>query len=337
MGRNYRRMKKIILLATLIFASCSSSSGEDVTIINPELTDIISAQASIEYLTDKVYEVSEGPVWSPQHQGLLFTDVAANKMYLWKEGQGVSVYLAPSGFTSYAPTFENGSNGANGVVYYGNQLILCQHGDRRVAYIEAIEGTKPTFGTLVDTYQGKRFNSPNDLVISRKGDFYFTDPPYGLYNKETNSYDEELYREIPFNGIFQYSAAGEVILISKELSRPNGIALSLDERYLYVNNSDPKMPLMMRYEVTNNWQEDVFFDGSKLAAKYDGNFDGMKVHSSGHIFTTGPNGILILSPTGELMGTINFGKAITNCAFDTTETYLYVTTFDRLARIKLKP
>lgn len=330
-------MKNIYWFAVFLWVSCSRGVAEDVTIIDPALEKIVAAHAKIEYLTDAVYGVSEGPVWSQQHDGLLFTDVAANQMYLWKAGKDVSVFMDPSGYTGYAPTFEAGSNGANGVVYYGQQLILCQHGDRRLAYIESMEGTRATFRTLVDTYQGKRFNSPNDLAISRKGDFYFTDPPYGLYNPNTRGYDDSLYRELPFNGVFQYSATGELKLVDQALSRPNGIALSLDERYLYVNNSDPDYPVMMRYDVTDNWASEVFYDGAEMAKAFEGNFDGMKVHSSGNIFTTGPNGILILSPAGTLLGTINFGKAITNCAFDPTETFLYVTTFDRLARIKLMP
>ena len=120
------------------------------------------------------------------------------------------------------------------------------------------------------------------------------------------------------------------------MSRPNGIALSLDEKYIYVNNSDPKNdPKILRFK-TSNFEEKLFFDGTELSKKYPGGFDGLKVHSSGNIFTTGPNGVLIISPTGKLLAMINYGKKITNCNFDNKEEYLYVTGFDDISRIKLK-
>lgn len=329
-------MKKIALLVLAVVSACAPPLTEQVTILDPELSSLVSPDATIEYLTGKDYSVSEGPVWSASNEGLLFTDVPANKIYLWKENEGVSVFMDPSGYTGFAPVIEKGSKGANGVVYYGNQLILCQHGDRRLAYVASMNGVKPSFRSIVDNYEGKRFNSPNDVVIGRKGDFFFTDPPYGFYDSEKKGFSEER-RELSFNGVYQYNSAGKLILISKEMSRPNGIALSLDEKYLYVNNSDPDKPVMMRYAVDDNWASELFFDGSELSRRYEGHFDGMKVHSSGNIFTTAPNGILILSPEGVLRGSINFGKAVTNCAFDPSESYLYVTTFDQVARIKLQP
>ena len=120
------------------------------------------------------------------------------------------------------------------------------------------------------------------------------------------------------------------------MSRPNGIALSLDEKYIYVNNSDPQNdPKILRFK-TSNFEEKLFFDGTELSKKYPGGFDGLKVHSSGNIFTTGPNGVLIISPRGKLLAMINYGKKITNCTFDNKEEYLYVTGFDDISRIKLK-
>ena len=330
-------MKKFFLILAVILVSCSPSSKQEVTLLDATVETLLSADATIEYLTKKEYLITEGPVWNPEENGLLFTDVGTNKMYLWQEGKGVRVYMNPSGYTAYAPTSENGQNGANGVILYGGQILLCQHGDRRVAYVASTEGTTANFKTVVDNYQGKRFNSPNDLTASRMGDIYFTDPPYGFFNNKTQTFEEEGYRELPFNGIYRYSASGELSLISDILSRPNGIALSLDEKYLYVNNSDSFYPVIMQYEVNNDWKPSVFFDGTELSKSYEGAFDGLKVHSSGTIFTTAPNGILVLSPKGELRATINFDKAITNCAFDSNEEYLYVTTFDRLARIKLQP
>ena len=209
-------------------------------------------------------------------------------------------------------------------------IILCQHGDRRLAFTPNLSSKNPKFTTIVDNFEGKRFNSPNDLAISRNGDIYFTDPPYGFKNFS------DKYREISFNGVYKYSTSGQVFLISKEMSRPNGIALSLDEKYIYVNNSDPENdPKILRFK-TSNFEEKLFFDGKELSKKYPGGFDGLKVHSTGNILTTGPNGILIISPKGKLLAMINYGKKVTNCNFDDKEEYLYVTGFDDISRIKLK-
>ena len=243
----------------------------------------------------------------------------------------VSKNIYPSGSTGYAPSFSDGGIGANGLAFDENgNIILCQHGDRRLALTSNMNSKNPKFTTIVDNFEGKRFNSPNDLAISKSGDIYFTDPPYGFKNFS------DKYREINFNGVYKYSKDGEVFLISSNMSRPNGIALSLDEKYIYVNNSDPKNdPKILRFK-TSNFEEKLFFDGTELSEKYPGGFDGLKVHSSGNIFTTGPNGILIISPNGKLLAMINYGKKITNCNFDNKEEYLYVTGFDDISRIKLK-
>jgi sugar lactone lactonase YvrE len=198
-----------------------------------------------------------------------------------------------------------------------------------VAIVSNQKDNTPLFTTIVDNYNGKRFNSPNDLSISKNGDIYFTDPPYGFKNFNNK------FRELDFNGVYKYSANGVIRLITKEMTRPNGIALSLDEKYIYVNNSDRNDPKIMRFN-SKSFKGKLFFDGSELVKKYEGGFDGLKIHSSGNIFTTGPNGILILSPKGNLLATINYGKAITNCNFDKDEEYLYVTGFDDVSRIKLK-
>ena len=144
------------------------------------------------------------------------------------------------------------------------------------------------------------------------------------------------YREIDFNGVYKLYTNGKIDLISNEMTRPNGIALSLDEKYIYVNNSDRENgPIIMRFD-TKTYEGILFFDGKELVKKYKGGFDGLKIHSSGNIFTTGPNGILIISPDGKLLAMINYGKGLTNCNFDTDEKYLYVTGFNDVSRIRLK-
>tara|TARA_B100001027_G_scaffold185102_1_gene137308 strand:+ start:251 stop:1228 length:978 start_codon:yes stop_codon:yes gene_type:complete len=306
------------------------ATNNDITVFDNSVLSTISKNAKIEILADS-FVVAEGPVWDSKKNRLIFTDVWQNKIFTWDENNGVNDYISPSGSTGYAPSFSDGGIGANGLAFdkKGN-IILCQHGDRRLAFTSNVKSKKPEFTTIVDNFKGKRFNSPNDLAISRNGDIFFTDPPYGFKNFSNK------YREINFNGVYKYSINGELLLISKEMSRPNGIALSLDEKYIYVNNSDPENdPKILRFK-TSNFEEKLFFDGTELSKKYPGGFDGLKVHSSGNIFTTGPNGILIISPKGKLLAMINFGKKITNCNFDEKEEYLYVTGFDDISRIKLK-
>ena len=325
-------MKKLIIVLFLIPFNLLSQEfvNDDITIFDHSVLSIINKKTKIEILADSFF-VAEGPLWDSDKARLIFTDVWQNKIFTWDKKNGVKDYISPSGSTGYAPSFNDGGIGANGLAFDENgNIILCQHGDRRLAFTPNLSSKNPKFTTIVDNFEGKRFNSPNDLAISRNGDIYFTDPPYGFKNFS------DKYREISFNGVYKYSTSGQVFLISKEMSRPNGIALSLDEKYIYVNNSDPENdPKILRFK-TSNFEEKLFFDGTELSKKYPGGFDGLKVHSSGNIFTTGPNGILIISPKGKLLAMINYGKKVTNCNFDDKEEYLYVTGFDDISRIKLK-
>ena len=325
-------MKKLTIIFFLIPVILSSqvTTNNDISVFDDTVLSIISKNAKIEILADS-FIVAEGPLWDSNKNRLIFTDVRQNKIFTWDEKSGVKEYISPSGSTGYAPSFSDGGIGANGLAFDENgNIILCQHGDRRLAFTPNLSSKNPKFTTIVDNFAGKRFNSPNDLAISKSGDIYFTDPPYGFKNFSNK------YRQISFNGVYKYSTSGEVFLISKEMSRPNGIALSLDEKYIYVNNSDPENdPKILRFKISN-FEEKLFFDGTELSKKYPGGFDGLKVHSSGNIFTTGPNGILIISPKGKLLAMINYGKKVTNCNFDDKEEYLYVTGFDDVSRIKLK-
>ena len=315
-----KKLKLIFILIPYILLS-QEVTNSDITVFDESVLSIINKNAKIEILAD-TFIVAEGPLWDMSQNRLIFTDVRQNKIFTWDENDGVREYISPSGSTGYAPSFSDGGIGANGLAFdESGNIILCQHGDRRLAFITNLGSKNPKFTTIVDNFEGKRFNSPNDLAISKSGDIYFTDPPYGFKNFS------DKYREINFNGVYKYSKDGEVFLISSNMSRPNGIALSLDEKYIYVNNSDPQNdPKILRFK-TSNFEEKLFFDGTELSKTYPGGFDGLKVHSSGNIFTTGPNGVLIISPTGKLLAMINYGKKITNCNFDNKEEYLYVTGF----------
>ncbi len=239
------------------------------------------------------FDWSEGPVWDRSRKVLLFSDVPMNTVFQWQEGKGVSVFLKPSGYTGSVPRGgEPGSNGLN--MDREGRLVLCQHGDRRVARLEADK----TFKTLADKYDGKRFNSPNDSVYKTNGDLYFTDPPYGLLKLNSDP-----AKELDWNGVYRISAAdGTVTLLTKEMTFPNGIALSPDEKTLYVANSDPRKAIWMAFPV----KEDGTIGAGKLFADVTSSVspakkglpDGMKVDAAGNVFATGPGGVLVFAPTG---------------------------------------
>src|SRR5689334_13736535 len=204
---------------------------------DPRFDKLIPPDAQLEKL-ETGFEWAEGPVWVPAGKYLLFSDIPRNQIWKWKEGQGLSVYLKRSGYSGTAP-FTGREPGSNGLALdKEGRLLLCQHGDRRIARQEK-DGK---LVGLVDRYEGKRFNSPNDLCLKSNGDLYFTDPPYGL----PKGVDDPA-KELPFQGVYRLSAQGTLTLLTKEMSRPNGIAFSPDEKTLYVANSDPDKAVWMAF------------------------------------------------------------------------------------------
>ena len=220
------------------------------------------------------------------------------------------------------------------VLNSNGDLILAQHGDRRVAKLIDWDNETPEFETLAGGYNDKLFNSPNDLVYADNGDLYFTDPPYGFGLEKLLT--SEL-KEQPINGVYKLTKSGEVVLLVEDILLPNGIAISNDNKTLYVNSSDVEYPIITKFDITENGLEnrEIFFDGSELIKSSEGWFDGLKVHSSGNIFSTGPGGVLILTPEGKHLATIGTTSNALNCAFGNNEEYLYITAFDYLARVKL--
>ncbi len=304
--------------------------------LDSSIDDLISKTAKIEILAQG-YIWSEGPVWIKDGEFLLYSDVPANKVYKWKEGEGASVYLDPSGFT--APKGRAGESGSNGLTLdEQGRLILCQHGDRRVARMKSsTQNPKSEFITLASHYKGSKFNSPNDLVYNQKGELYFTDPPYGLLKKE-----KDPKREIEYQGVFLLRGNGKVELVSKELERPNGIVLSPDEKTLYIANSHGPRPIWMSYPLNKNGlvkKGKIFFDSTEYRKKHPdrkGGNDGMKVDINGNIWATGPGGVLVFSPEGKHLGTILTGQRTANCAFGDDGLTLYITADMYLMRIRTK-
>ena len=320
----------VFVFLSVLTTKCQEFIGE-IERLDSGMGLFVSKEAKIEVLASG-FSWAEGPVWVPKLNGVLFTDVPKNKAYLWTERQGLSVFLDPSGMTNHAPHSSN--EGANGLVLDSNgALVLCQHGDRRVARLnDDWQLDPPSYETVIDHFEGKRLNSPNDLVFSKNGDLFFTDPPYGL-----NQQDDDILKELDFNGIFKWSKKEGIVLLNKTLSRPNGIAFSRDEKTVYIGNSDRENLIIAAFDYIDGALKNkrVFFNSKNILRKGPGSFDGLKVHSSGTIFATGPGGVLVIGPKGKHLGTIRPGKATANCAFDAAEDYLYLTSTDVLARIKL--
>lgn len=303
--------------------------------------NIIDDSIDLEVLAQG-FEIAEGPLWVDSKKMFLFSDVKGNKIYSWTEEAGLNTFLSPGGHTKIVPYFEGGVLGSNGLALdlEGN-LIICQHGDRRLAKLSLDNVSQEGVTTIVDKFEGKRFNSPNDLTVAPNGDIYFTDPPYGfcdIANSDPSKAEMlfvEDFEEIPFCGIYRHEAAtGKVSLISDKMELPNGIALSPDQKWIYVASSDMKDPKMWRFS-SEDGEGKVFYDGPYNEGDA-GWFDGMKMHKSGNIFATGPGGVLVISPEGKKIATIKLPDSVTNCCFDENQEYLYVTAFAYVARFKIK-
>jgi gluconolactonase len=296
--------------------------------LDPQLDQALAPDAKLEKLAEG-FDWSEGPVWMKSGGYMLFSDVPSNRVYRWKEGQGTSIFLERSGYTGEKP--RGGEPGSNGLTTDATgKLVLCEHGDRRVARLEA----NRTKTTLADNYKFRRFNSPNDLVYKSNGDLYFTDPPYGLEGK-----NDDPKKELPFNGVYRVTPKGEVTLLTTELTYPNGIAFSPDEKTLYVANSDPKQAIWMAFEVMLDGtlgRSRIFQDKTADVKDKKGLPDGMKVDKNGILFATGPGGVLIFAPDGRHLGTIDTGEPTANCGWGEDGSMLYITANHAFCRIQTR-
>ncbi len=287
------------------------------------------------------FDWSEGPVWVEYGRFLLFSDVPRNRIYKWSQSDGLSLFLEPSGYTGKTPrTGEPGSNGL--LLDPQGRLVLCQHGDRRMARLGiSMRNPKPIYEPLATTFDGKRFNSPNDACYSQNGDLYFTDPPYGLERRM-----DDPAKELRHQGVYKLSKShlakagqGAVQLLTAEIAYPNGIALSPDDRTLYVAESGPDTRIWA-FAISEDGAlagKRVFFDPAPLRkAGIAGGHDGLKVDLHGNLFATGPGGVLVISPAGKHLGTINTGERIANCAWGNDGCTLYLTSDMYLCRIRTK-
>jgi len=320
--------------AAMLFSTLTMTGAEKPTYptfgkverLDPAFDKLVPPEARLEKLAEG-FVWSEGPVWVRDGGYLVFSDVPKNTAFKWKEGEGITEFLKPSGYTG--STARGGEPGSNGLtVDSQGRLVLCQHGDRRVARLEKDR----TQTILADKYLGKRFNSPNDLVYKSNGDLYFTDPPYGLEGA-----NQDPKKELPYNGVYRLLKNGQLTLLTRELSYPNGIAFSPDEQTLYVAVSDPKLAIWMAYDVKSDGtiaNGRVFFDATSKVKAGNGLPDGLKVDRVGNVFATGPGGVLVLTPAGKHLGTIDTGQPTGNCAWGDDGSTLYIMANHYLSRIK---
>ena len=302
---------------------------------DPALDNIIAANAKIEIIAEG-FEWSEGPLWIEKHQMLLFSDVPMNTVFKWTEAKGKEVYLKPSGYTGAEPSLckEPGSNGL--ILDASGNLVLCQHGDRQMAKMDApIDNPAAKFTSLAKQYNGKRFSSPNDAVFNSAGELFFTDPPYGLQTQD----DSDPKKEIPFNGVYKVKLNGEVKLLVDSITRPNGLAFLPGEKKLIVACSDPDRPNWYIFDVQGDSLVNgkIFYSAvNERKEKVNGLPDGLKVDRSGNVYATGPGGVYIFNSEGKKLGLIKFEASTSNCALSPDEKTLYVTNDMYLVRVKLR-
>lgn len=300
---------------------------------DPRLDKLIPKEAKIEVLASG-FTWAEGPIWVKDGGYLLFSDVPQNTVFKWSEKDGLSTFLKPSGYTGAGNySDEPGSNGLT--LDRQGRLVLCEHGDRRVSVMPLTGGGKRT---VADNFEGKRFNSPNDVVVHSNGTYYFTDPPYGLAKKEADP-----TRETPLFGVYRATLAengkpAQIALLINDLTRPNGIAFSPDEKTLYIAQSDPARPVIMAYPMQADGSVGkgrMLFDAMPLLKQnLPGLPDGLKTDRDGTIWSTGPGGVLIIAPDGTLLGRIETGQATANCGWGDDGRTLYITADGYLCRVK---
>ena len=302
----------------------------------PALDALLGEDAKIEILAEN-FEWSEGPVWVPDGEYVLFSDIPRNSIYKWKQGADISVYLHPSGFSG--EDFTGREPGSNGLILdQRGRLILCQHGDRRLVRQEK-DGKLTRLADKYPARNGKRLNSPNDVVMKREkpsqNAFYFTDPPYGLPKQ-----NDDPEKELAFNGVYRRATNGQVTLLTDQITRPNGIGFSPDEQKLYVASSDPEKAVWYEFGVLKDGKIDegkIFFDATDMVtAGKKGLPDGLAIDIHGNLWATGPGGVLVFSPEGRHLGTIQTGEATANCTFGNDGSVLYITADMFFCRIQTK-
>lgn len=317
-----------VLLSIMVWGQTNPFVGK-IDTYDPTFERIVAPDETIEVLSDSM-KWAEGPVWVHDYGFLLCSDPTRNTMYKWSSEDGFQPFLSPSGYTGLAPySDEPGSNGL--LINLDGELVACEHGDRRITRMSLVKGGKIT---VADSWTEKRFNSPNDICQHSDGSYFFTDPPYGLPDRDSDVTN----REIDQDGVYKVSPNGTVEQIISDVRKPNGIALSPDESMLYVGLSDSKKPYLLAYALEAgkvSGAGKILFDFSTQFSEKGAAPDGFKVDSEGNIFLAAANGIVVINKDGKLLGRIHTGVPTANCAFG-SDNWLYITASNYVLRVKVK-
>ncbi len=328
-------------MLALLAASAGALFSQTVEKLDPAMDQIVAADAVVKKVAGGFDKWVEGPVWTGANT-LLFAEIPANNIVEWRPGKGAAVFLHPSGYEGSTP-FPGPEPGSNGMTLDARgRVTVAGHARRNVWRLESLS-RDAAITVLADSYQGKRLNSPNDLIYKSDGSLYFTDPPYGLATQS----DDDPQKELKVNGVYRILGAeahqegappehDKLELLIADLPRPNGIAFSPDERYLYVSNSGPKR--WMRYDVQ---PDGTLANGIVLldanAAPGPGGPDGMCVDQQGHLYSSGSGGVWILSSGGKHLGTIHVPERVGNVTFgDADGKTLYIAASTGIYSIRLK-
>jgi gluconolactonase len=331
----------MLLFAFIVFSCSKEKTAEkealflpvEIVSENDAFQDIIASDIKARIL-GRGFEWTEGPLWIEEEQMLLFSEIPANKVHYWTQGASPEVYLQPAGLTSDEE--RGGEVGSNGLLLDPNgKLVLCQHGDRRLARMQAeLSAPEAKYETIIGKFKEQPFNSPNDAVYDSKGNLYFTDPPYGLEFRM-----EDPKKAIDFQGVYRYTKEGELQLLLDSISRPNGIALLPDEKGLLIANSDPDKPYWYHYELDGHdslKNGEIYYDASNVAANEPGLPDGLKIKKDGTVIASGPGGIWIFDSKGILSGRLKLGELVSNVALNKEEDLLFATADSYVVSIPLK-
>lgn len=328
------------LVALTALVAVSSARSQEVQKLDPALDDIVPGGATLDRIATGFNKWTEGPVWT-RDGSLMFAEIPANNIVRWVPGQGARVFMHPSGYEGQAP-FKGPEPGSNGMTLDPDgRVSVAGHARRNVWRLESLS-PDAQITVLADSFQGKKLNSPNDLVYKSDGSLYFTDPPYGLPTQS----DNDPQKELKVNGVYRIPAARQqkpgappnraaLQLVIKDLARPNGIAFSPDEKFLYIAESSRNV--WLRYRVNPDGtvgDGTLFLDAS--SDKTPGGPDGIRVDKKGNLYGSGPGGVWIISPEGKHLGTIKVPERVSNVAWgDSDGKTLYITASSSVFRIKL--
>jgi gluconolactonase len=332
--------QRFCIIALTLAAGVSSALSQEIQKLDPALDKIIPANAALERIATGFNKWTEGPVWT-RDGSLLFAEIPSNNIILLVPGQAPRVFMHPSGYEGSAP-FKGPEPGSNGMTLdEDGRVTVAGHARRTIWRLESLN-SQAQVTILADSYQGKKLNSPNDLVYKSDGSLYFTDPPYGLPSQSDNDSEKEL----KIDGVYRIPAArqqkpgappdrAKLQLVISDLGRPNGLAFSPDEQFLYIAESGRKV--WMRYPVRADGSlgdGTLFFDPS--SDKAPGGPDGIRVDRKGNLYGSGPGGVWIISSEAKHLGTIKVPEMVSNVAWgDEDGKTLYITASTSVYRIKL--